>query len=171
MVLRFTTLKYLLVFLVAIMIIPQISQGQTQTVVSYNFDSDDQGWSRRNNQWTRDNGLFAQSGGRHWRTSGNSYPINMDSWVESPTMNFPENTMLKLSMDVRYKTASNRECTIDLGFFGCYGPYYIYDGMNAEYTVDGVQWKSLGNIGEGANWYNQEIDGMGMGWAGNNNSW
>src|SRR5690606_28865735 len=109
---------------------------------------------------------------RHWRTSGNNYPNNMDSWVESPTISFPENTLLTLSMDVRYKTAENRICRGNEYFGMCFSGYnYYYDGMRVEYTVNGVNWEWVGGIGGGTNWYNEEIDGLGAGWGRNNENW
>src|SRR5690554_5149492 len=119
-----------LLFIIGILMLPFISPAQT-TIVSYDFNSGNQGWSS-NTGWTRGTS-FPGNSSNHWRI--NPYNNNMNAWVTSPAINFPENSMLTLSMDVRYKTASNQvrgECI--RSFIICleYNWYDVYDGMRVE---------------------------------------
>ncbi|WPP50100.1 T9SS type A sorting domain-containing protein [Catalinimonas niigatensis] len=162
-------------FILALLTFPLVTQAQT-SIASYDFNSGNQGWTRSsNNEWIRDNNSFAGASGNHWRiTPYNDYNNNMNSSVTSPAIDLSGYARLNFSIDVRYKTALNRECTAEL-WGVCFAYDDFYDGMNIEYSTNGTTWQRLGNTGEGTNWYNHgNVSALGNnvhGWAEDNGSW
>lgn len=129
------------------------------TVVSYDFNASNQGWTASNGNFTRDNNAFGGASGNNWNISPyNNYSNNIFTIVTSPTIDLSSYYDVSFSMDVRYKTEA------------------AWDGMLVQYSTDGgASWTILGNVGEGVNWYNDtDVDALGNnidGWSGNNGAW
>ncbi len=152
-------------FLVTVVFLHTSVLGQAQsTLVNYNFESDNQGWTTgfsagTNGSWTRDNNSFSGADGNHWRTNPfNNYNNNALFDVTSATINASGYYNLTFSIQLRYQTRAGQ------------------DGVAVRYSIDnGNNWQRLGNIGDGTNWYNDtDVDGLANnydGWSGNSGGW
>lgn len=100
----------------------------------------------------------AASGLNAWVTSlTGSYNQSELSYLESPCFDFSEQ-----DQDPAF------ECSIT------YSMIQDFDGAWLEMSLDGGQnWEKVGEIGEGQNWYNGEIEFLGLSdaWSGNSNGW
>lgn len=84
----------------------------------------------------------ASGGGKAWVTSLNgSFNINEDSWVHSPCIDLSEIERPVLSLDIRSLTRSRIE--------GAVLQVNVTGSTNKE-----SDWKTVGNVGSGINWYN-----------------
>lgn len=128
---------------------------ELSTMVNYNFDSNDDGWSGAG--WIRDNSSFTGYTSNHWHTTPfNDYGNNTTSTLTSSTIDLSGSNNLQLEFDVRYNTENG------------------YDGLKIEYSSDnGSSWNLLGDIGEGTNWYNDaSVSALNSaGWTDDNSSW
>ncbi|MBL7808904.1 MAG: fibronectin type III domain-containing protein, partial [Saprospiraceae bacterium] len=100
----------------------------------------------------------AASGESAWVTSlTGSYNANEASFLTSPCFDFSE-----VDTDPVIAFSINLAMQQD------------FDGVWLETSVDGGQnWEKVGEVGEGENWYNGEIDFLGLSdaWSGNSNGW
>jgi PKD repeat protein len=84
----------------------------------------------------------ATGGGKAWVTSlTGSFNINEDSWVHSPCIDLSEIDRPVLSLDIRSLTRNRIE--------GAVLQMNVTGSTNKE-----SDWRTIGNVGAGANWYN-----------------
>ncbi|MEO9485385.1 MAG: choice-of-anchor D domain-containing protein [Ekhidna sp.] len=136
------------------------SKAQT-TVVSYDFNDSDQGWSATSNtngDWARGVDIFsAGANDSYWYTSPSNYNDDAIIVLESPLIDLTGEIDLLFSFRIRHSTEAT------------------YDGFQVEYSSNGgVDWTDLGANGEGVNWYN-DADVSALtdtdGWSGDNLDW
>ena len=138
-----------------------LSYSQT-TVVSYDFDSSDEGWTvttNTNGDWQRGVDIFsAGSNDSYWYTSPSNYNNNAELVIESPTIDLTGQVDLLFSFRYRYNTEA------------------AWDGFQVEYSSNGGgAWTDLGAVGDGLNWYTDtDVDAIANGadgWSGDNTEW
>lgn len=131
-------------------------------VVSYDFNSSDEGWtasSNTNGDWTRGVDIFsAGSNDSYWYTSPANYNNDAVLVLESPVIDLTGQTDLLFSFRYRHNTEIN------------------WDGFQVEYSSNGGGvWSDLGAVGEGLNWYSDtDVDAIADdadGWSGDNAEW
>ncbi|MBI9066804.1 MAG: T9SS type A sorting domain-containing protein [Salinivirgaceae bacterium] len=145
--------------LVVLLLLFVVSVKSQNTVATYNFDTDDEGWTSSSG-WLRDNTAdtkFTGSDGNYWHTDPfDNYVDDMDVYVTSEVINLSNYGYLTLELDICYNSESR------------------WDGFNIEY-YNGSSWNILGSVGDGTNWYDDsDVDALGNnihGWSGNNDTW
>ncbi len=132
------------------------------TIVNYNFNSGDEGWTNTGtNNWVRGDSDFSTGAdGNYWGfpNTGLGYAASQSALAQSPVIDLTGYYQLTLSMDIRYNTED------------------AWDGFNVEYSDDGgTSWFVLGSTTEGTNWYNDgDVDAIGNGvdgWSDDNGAW
>ncbi|WP_436517159.1 choice-of-anchor D domain-containing protein [Ekhidna sp. To15] len=132
------------------------------TIVSYDFDDSDQGWtvtSNTNGDWLRGTDIFsAGSNDSYWYTSPSNYNDDAVLVIESPIIDLTGQTDLLFSFRYRHNTEA------------------AWDGFQVEYSSNGgVGWTDLGAVGDGVNWYSDtDVDAIANGadgWSGDNTEW
>lgn len=138
-----------------------LSIGQT-TIVSYNFNSSDQGWSATSNtngDWLRGTDIFSSgSNDSYWYTSPSNYNNDAILVIESPVIDLTGEVDLLFSIRIRHNTEA------------------AWDGFQVEYSANGGGvWNDLGAVGDGVNWFNDtDVDAIANdadGWSGDNIEW
>ncbi|MEP1032824.1 choice-of-anchor D domain-containing protein [Ekhidna sp.] len=138
-----------------------LSVSQT-TVVSYDFNNSDQGWSATSNtngDWLRGTDIFSSgSNDAYWYTSPSNYNNDAVLVIESPVIDLTGETDLLFSIRIRHNTEA------------------AWDGFQVEYSANGGGvWTDLGAVGDGVNWYNDtDVDAIANGadgWSGDNIAW
>lgn len=132
------------------------------------FESGSGGWYSGGNHsswalgvpdsWTIDS---AASDSMAWVTNlTGGYNDNEASWVASPCFDFTGMNNIIFEMKLWYET------------------YQWYDGAALQYTLDGVNWMTIGDFNEPVNWYNNTwitglVSGFGAyaGWSGYSNGY
>lgn len=129
------------------------------TLYYENFDQGDGGWSSNNGSfgWTLGT-TFEKGEGNYWYTDNfDNFPSNATATLTSSNISTLGYTNLKLWVDFRTNTND------------------VDDGMQIQYSANGgTTWTTLGSVGSGDNWYNQnDVDGINNnehGWTGSNST-
>lgn len=91
-----------------------------------------------------------------WATSlAGNYNDDETSYLESPCFNISSLVMPFVEVDLWWDTEDN------------------WDGLQLEYSLDGISWTQLGDIGTGENWYTNDAAALGyeFGWVGTGPGW
>ncbi len=132
------------------------------TVVSYSFDSSDEGWAVSTNligDWNRGVNVFsAGADNSYWYITPTDYNDNDELVIQSPVIDLTGQVDLLFSIDIRYNSEAG------------------FDGYQVEYSTNGGgAWTDLGAVGDGVNWYNDtDVGAIGTGadgWSGDNTAW
>ncbi|CAN5616585.1 hypothetical protein BH11BAC2_BH11BAC2_20400 [soil metagenome] len=139
----------------------------TQPPFTDNFDNGNIGWNTENagalgTMWELGSPNYGTTNSAH--SGNNCWDINLDVAYSS----LANTRLLSPYFDFSQSLTSN------LSFWLNYETEYLQDGLRVEYTIDGVNWQTLGTQGDplGMNWYNSNINPQSKpGWSGPSGGW
>lgn len=130
-----------------------------------NFDGPNVGWTTSFvdplTKWELGTPAFGATNSAH--SAPNAWDVNLttayqpkaDCYLFTPYFDFSNAAQAELRMWINYSTENN------------------WDGARVDYTVDGVNWVTVGNVGQGTNWYTSAslLSSQKPGWAGSSGGW